>query len=224
MSSSRGGPNRSSRRARSRASWRTWVRPTTVSGWSRCARRRASCWKRFTNSHRYCAGRCTTSIISTSRNGRSGSACCSGRSSIPIPHDRTISSTERARTRMTQPVVSSSKADRGWFGHPRGLSTLFFTEMWERFSFYGLRALLVLYMTAAVANGGLAFTAERASNIVGWYGFGAYAAAIPGGWTPDRLLGQYRSVVLGGVRLATVRLRMAMPRDGTRLLGLRLGG
>src|SRR2546423_588964 len=52
---------------------------------------------------------------------------------------------------MTQPGVTATQADRGWFGHPRGLSTLFFTEMWERFSFYGLRALLILYMTAAAA-------------------------------------------------------------------------
>jgi dipeptide/tripeptide permease len=86
---------------------------------------------------------------------------------------------------MAEPLTTtSSQSDRGWFGHPRGLSTLFFTEMWERFSFYGLRALLVLYMTASVANGGLAFTSQKASGIVGWYGFGVYAAAIPGGWMP----------------------------------------
>src|SRR6266516_583437 len=70
----------------------------------------------------------------------------------------------------TRELLTASQADRGWFGHPRGLSTLFFTEMWERFSFYGLRALLVLYMTAAVADGGLAFTSQKASGIVGWYG------------------------------------------------------
>jgi len=97
---------------------------------------------------------------------------------------------------MTQPVLTSSKADRGWFGHPRGLSTLFFTEMWERFSFYGLRALLVLYMTAAVADGGSPLRPEGVGHR-GWYGFGVYAAAIPGGWIADRLLGQYRSVFVG---------------------------
>src|SRR3989475_12819221 len=100
---------------------------------------------------------------------------------------------------MAEPLTTmSSQADRGWFGHPRGLSTCFFTEMWERFSFYGLRALLVLYMTASVANGGLAFTSQKASGIVGWYGFGVYAAAIPGGWIADRLLGQDRRGVGGG--------------------------
>src|SRR5258708_23633456 len=101
---------------------------------------------------------------------------------------------------MTQPAQTavSSQADRGWFGQPRGLSTLFFTEMWERFSFYGLRALLVLYMTAAVTQGGLAFPTDKATSIVGWYGFGVYAAAIPGGWIADRFLGQFRSVFIGG--------------------------
>jgi len=121
---------------------------------------------------------------------------------------------------MTQPAPSPSQTDRGWFGHPRGLSTCFFTEMWERFSFYGLRALLVLYMTASVANGGLAFTAERASNIVGWYGFGVYAAAIPGGWLADRLLGQYRSVFVGGIIIALGHFSMAVPTQATFFLGL----
>src|SRR5260370_20302494 len=99
---------------------------------------------------------------------------------------------------MKQPADTavSSQADRGWFGQPRGLSTLFFTEMWERFSFYGLRALLVLYMTAAVTQGGLAFPTDKATSIVGWYGFGVYAAAIPGGWVADPFLRQFRSVVL----------------------------
>ena len=114
----------------------------------------------------------------------------------------------------------SSTADRGWFGHPRGLSTLFFTEMWERFSFYGLRALLVLYMTASVAQGGLAFPTERATAIVGWYGFGVYAAAIPGGWIADRFLGQYRSVFVGGVIIALGHFCMAFPSVSTFYLGL----
>ena len=122
---------------------------------------------------------------------------------------------------MADPLMSmSSGTDRGWFGHPRGLSTCFFTEMWERFSFYGLRALLVLYMTASVANGGLAFTSEKASGIVGWYGFGVYAAAIPGGWIADRFLGQYRSVFVGGVIIALGHFSMAIPTEATFFLGL----
>src|SRR2546425_7418571 len=121
---------------------------------------------------------------------------------------------------MTQPAATTSHADRGWFGHPRGLSTLFFTEMWERFSVYGLRALLVLYMTASVANGGLAFTSQKASGIVGGYGFGVYAAAIPGGWIADRLLGQYRSVFVGGGIIAPGHFSIAFPRVTTVYFGL----
>ncbi len=121
---------------------------------------------------------------------------------------------------MTQPAGTTSQADRGWFGHPRGLSTLFFTEMWERFSFYGLRALLVLYMTASVADGGLSFPIAKATSIVGWYGFGVYAAAIPGGWIADRLLGQFRSVFVGGVIIALGHFSMAIPTVHTFYLGL----
>src|SRR5260370_9776321 len=123
---------------------------------------------------------------------------------------------------MKQPADTavSSQADRGWFGQPRGLSTLFFTEMWERLSFYGLRALLVLYMTAAVTQGGLAFPTDKATSIVGWYGFGVYAAAIPGGWIADRFLGQYRSVFVGGVIIALGHFSMAIPIEATFFLGL----
>src|SRR5260370_24264767 len=112
---------------------------------------------------------------------------------------------------MKQPADTavSSQADRGWVGHPRRLSTLFFTGMWERFSFSGLRALLVLYMTAAVTQGGLAFPTDKATSIVGWYGFGVYAAAIPGGWIADRFLGQFRSVFIGGVLLALLHFSIA---------------
>ena len=78
----------------------------------------------------------------------------------------------------------------GFFGHPRGLATLFFTEFWERFSYYGMRALLILYMTAAVTEGGLGFDAARAGSIYGLYTAAVYLLALPGGWIADRLLGQ----------------------------------
>src|SRR5256885_3686579 len=113
---------------------------------------------------------------------------------------------------MAQPLTTtSSQSDRGWFGHPRGLSTCFFTEMWERFSFYGLRALLVLYMTASVANGGLAFTSPKASGIVGWYGFGVYAAGIPGGWDGARPPRPDRTVVWGRGIIPLGAFTMAFP-------------
>ncbi|HEY6092439.1 MAG TPA: peptide MFS transporter [Gemmatimonadales bacterium] len=120
---------------------------------------------------------------------------------------------------MTQPAVQQ-RDTAGWFGHPRGLSTLFFTEMWERFSFYGLKALLILFMTASAAQGGLGFTAEKGGAILGWYGFGVYATAILGGWAADRVWGQYRSVLIGGIIIALGHFSMAIPTIATFYLGL----
>ena len=120
---------------------------------------------------------------------------------------------------MTQPA-SQQRDTAGWFGHPRGLSTLFFTEMWERFSFYGLKALLILFMTAAVTQGGLGFTDKHAGNVIGWYGFGVYASAIFGGLLADKVLGQYRSVLLGGIIIALGHFSMAVPTVATFYLGL----
>ncbi len=106
-----------------------------------------------------------------------------------------------------------------WFGHPRGLSTLFFTELWERFSYYGMRALLLLYMTD-VATGGLGFTTERSSAIYGLYTFGVYALALPGGWVADRILGQKKAVLWGGVIIALGHYALAVPTMATFFLGL----
>ena len=120
---------------------------------------------------------------------------------------------------MAQPVTPQ-RDTAGWFGHPRGLSTLFFTEMWERFSFYGLKALLILFMTAAVTKGGLGFTDQRAGNVIGWYGFGVYASAIFGGLAADKVFGQYRSVLMGGIIIALGHFSMAVPTVPTFYLGL----
>lgn len=118
--------------------------------------------------------------------------------------------------------ATGTRDTSGWGGHPRGLSTLFFTEMWERFSYYGMRALLILYMTAPVTANGLGFDTSRAASIYGWYTFGVYAAAIPGGWLADRVLGQYRSVFWGGVIIALGHFSMAVPTLATFYLGLAL--
>jgi len=101
-------------------------------------------------------------------------------------------------------VIAESAAqrpsdDRSFFGHPRGLSTLFFTEMWERFSFYGIRPLLILFMAAALADGGFGFPREQASAIVGIYAASVYLASLPGGWVADRLLGLRRAIQLGAL-------------------------
>src|SRR5438132_13103847 len=99
-------------------------------------------------------------------------------------------------------AAAPSEYDRGFFGHPRGLSTLFFTEMWERFSFYGMRALLILFMTAAPATGGLGFDAVTAGAVYGLYTSMVYMATLPGGWIADRLIGPQRAVLVGGILIA----------------------
>jgi POT family proton-dependent oligopeptide transporter len=109
-----------------------------------------------------------------------------------------------------------------WFGHPRGLSTLFFTEMWERFSYYGMRAILVLFMTNAVATGGMGMDDVTATAIYGLYTAGVYIVALPGGWVADRLLGLRRSVFWGGVVIAAGHFTLAVPSIATFYLGLLL--
>lgn len=99
--------------------------------------------------------------------------------------------------------------DRGFAGHPRGLSTLFFTEMWERFSYYGMRALLVLYMAAPLANGGLAFDVAKATRIYAVYTSAVYFTNIFGGYLADRLLGARLAVLLGGIIIACGHFSMA---------------
>ncbi len=107
-------------------------------------------------------------------------------------------------------------------GHPRGLMTLFFTEMWERFSYYGMRALLILYLAAPESAGGPGFSISTAALIYGIYTFGVYATGVPGGWIADRILGQYRSVLLGGALISAGHFSMALPRMAFFFLGLGL--
>jgi len=97
----------------------------------------------------------------------------------------------------------------GWGGHPRGLSTLFFTEMWERFSYYGMRAFLILYMTAPLAAGGLGFDVRHAGSVYGTYTGSIWLATIGGGLVADRLLGGYRSVLFGGAIIALGHFTLA---------------
>jgi POT family proton-dependent oligopeptide transporter len=103
-----------------------------------------------------------------------------------------------------------------WFGHPRGLATLFFTEMWERFSYYGMRALLILYMTAAAAgaNPGLGLGTRDAAAVYGIYTALVYLSALPGGWIADRFWGARDAVFRGGCIIATGHFTMAAPLIG----------
>jgi proton-dependent oligopeptide transporter, POT family len=112
--------------------------------------------------------------------------------------------------------------DRAFFGHPRGLSTLFFTEMWERFSYYGMRVLLILFMTAPVAAGGLGFETSVAGAIYGLYTSMVYMTSLPGGWIADRLIGPRRAVLYGGILIASGHFSMAFPSVATFYLGLTL--
>jgi len=106
--------------------------------------------------------------------------------------------------------------------HPKGLQVLFLTEMWERFSYYGMRAILVLFMTAAVTQGGLGFDSANASAIYGLYTFGVYALSLPGGWIADKLLGQRRSVLIGGILIALGNFSLSVPGMMMFYLGLLL--
>jgi proton-dependent oligopeptide transporter, POT family len=94
-------------------------------------------------------------------------------------------------------------------GHPQGLSTLFFTEIWERFSFYGARAILMLYMVAPASLGGLGMETARAAAIYGAYTGSVYFTALPGGWIADRFLGARLAVLIGGCLIALGNFAMA---------------
>ncbi len=123
---------------------------------------------------------------------------------------------------MSEPIsgdAMTAASEARWFGHPRGLSTLFFTELWERFSYYGMRTLLILFMTDAVA-GGMGMSARSAGAVYGLYTFGVYALALPGGWIADRLVGQRKAVLYGGILIALGHYSMALPWTATFFFGL----
>jgi POT family proton-dependent oligopeptide transporter len=110
---------------------------------------------------------------------------------------------------MTTDALPSTADTGGWAGHPRGLSTLFFTEMWERFSYYGMRAFLILYLVAPVASGGLGFDPVAAASVYGTYTGSAWGAGILGGLVADRLLGQFNAVLVGGSIIALGHFTLA---------------
>jgi POT family proton-dependent oligopeptide transporter len=105
--------------------------------------------------------------------------------------------------------VAVSQSSGSFFGHPRGLATLFFTEFWERFSYYGMRAILLLFMTAPAAASGMEFDTATAGFIYGLYTSLAYLGNLPGGWIADKLIGQRRAVLYGGVLISLGNLLLA---------------
>ncbi|GEP20378.1 peptide MFS transporter [Pediococcus argentinicus] len=106
---------------------------------------------------------------------------------------------------------TDTKKDTSFFGQPRGLSTLFFTEMWERFSYYGMRAILLFYMYFAVSKGGLGFTEQNAASIMAIYGSMVYLASVAGGFISDRILGSRRTVFWGGVSIMFGHIALSLP-------------
>jgi proton-dependent oligopeptide transporter, POT family len=119
----------------------------------------------------------------------------------------------------------ASGARNSWLGlssHPHGLSTLYFTELWERFSYYGMRALLTLFMVAPATQGGLGFATPTAGSIYGTYGMAVYLLALPGGFIADRIIGAKRSVLIGGSTIAAGHYALAWPSLPTFYLGLAL--
>lgn len=122
---------------------------------------------------------------------------------------------------MTQSAQASTIPQDGFFGHPRGLATLFFTEMWERFSYYGMRGILILFMVDAIETGGLGLTVGRAASIYGLYTAAAYLTALPGGWFADRIIGARNAVFYGGAMIAAGQITLAL--GATTQTGFYLG-
>ncbi len=120
---------------------------------------------------------------------------------------------------MTDTTITKANNDE-FFGHPAGLSTLFFTEMWERMSYYGMRALLVLFMTLSIQEGGLGITVASATAIYGLYTGAVYFMGLPGGWIADRLIGGQQAVWYGGIVIMCGHILLAIPSDSTFFIGL----
>lgn len=119
--------------------------------------------------------------------------------------------------------IDNSVVDRsGFAGHPKGLGPLFFIELWERFSYYGMRSILILYMTSAAAFGGLGFNTKDAASIYGWYTMAVYLTALPGGWIADHLTGARLAVFIGGIIIACGHFSMVFHSTSFVFLGMGL--
>ena len=116
--------------------------------------------------------------------------------------------------------LNAARTDTSFFGHPRGLATLFFTEMWERFSYYGMRAILIYFMTSSIAKGGLGFGDEKAGSVYGLYTAMVYLMCLAGGWIADRITGQRRAVLMGGILIAAGEFCLVIPAEAPFYLGL----
>ncbi|KRN92330.1 peptide MFS transporter [Pediococcus stilesii] len=114
--------------------------------------------------------------------------------------------------------MNTQDKDTAFLGQPRGLSTLFFTEMWERFSYYGMRAILIYYMYYAVTKGGLGYSQATAASVMAIYGSLVYLASVVGGFISDRILGSRKTVFYGGVLIMFGHIALSLPFGSAALL------
>ncbi|MEK5478660.1 peptide MFS transporter [Paenibacillus sp. FSL R5-0407] len=112
---------------------------------------------------------------------------------------------------LTKQKIVESVPQRGFFGHPKGLFTLFFTEFWERFSYYGMKAILVYYMYYELSRGGLGMEESMALAIMSIYGSLVYMSGIIGGWLADRMFGASKAVFYGGILIMLGHIALAIP-------------
>ena len=129
---------------------------------------------------------------------------------------RMIASRWRPATLRTTP----SKEDRGLFGHPRGLPWMLNVEMWERFSYYGMRAILLYFITDTVARGGLGLSETSGQVVIALYGMAVYFLAIPGGIFADRIIGPWLSTLYGGVVIMAGHICLTIPSTVTSWTGI----
>ena len=122
-------------------------------------------------------------------------------------------------SKLDQPL-EAAPSDTSFFGHPRGLATLFFTEMWERFSYYGMRAILIFYLTHKIREGGLGFADSTAGAVYGLYAAMVYLLCLGGGWVADRITGQRRAVLIGGILIACGEFALVVPTVASFYVGL----
>ncbi|MFG2723391.1 peptide MFS transporter [Streptomyces sp. NPDC048416] len=121
---------------------------------------------------------------------------------------------------LTKDSASTTGTEKTFLGHPRGLANLFMTEMWERYSFYGMRALLVLYLVAPASQGGLGFNMATATAIYSVYNAMVYLLALPGGWLADRAWGARKTVAVGGTIIMIGHFLLAVPFEISFFIGL----
>ncbi|MEH6703918.1 MAG: peptide MFS transporter [Galbibacter orientalis] len=119
------------------------------------------------------------------------------------------------------PTITQEPNKSELFGHPKGLYILFFTELWERFSYYGMRALFTLFLVAETTsdNPGFGWTNDEALALYGWYTMLVYMSSIPGGWIADRLLGQKKTVMVGGILLCIGHTVLALNSETSFYIG-----